>query len=82
MKPFYQNWRDWVCRPSLWLEFAGFRCTDAAVALGKTWPYAAGLLHIQEEVSMLPVHALAPEPGECVLDLCAAPGIKQPRWPC
>ena len=53
----------------------GFRCTNG-VALGKTWLYGAGLLHIQEEVSMLPVQALAPEPGECVLDLCAAPGNK------
>lgn len=45
-------------------------------ALGKRWEYSAGLMQIQEEVSMLPVHFLDPQPGERVLDLCAAPGNK------
>jgi len=35
-----------------------------------------GLYHIQEEVSLLPVRLLDPQPGERVLDLCAAPGGK------
>lgn len=43
---------------------------------GARLPYAAGLYHIQEEVSLLPVVLLAPRPGERVLDLCAAPGGK------
>jgi len=46
------------------------------VALGKHWAYLAGLFNIQEEVSMLPVHVLAPDGGQRVLDLCAAPGNK------
>lgn len=44
--------------------------------VGTQWWYMAGLAHSQEEVSMLPVHLLAPRPGERVLDLCAAPGGK------
>ncbi len=36
----------------------------------------AGLVHVQEEVSLLPVTLLDPRPGERVLDLCAAPGSK------
>ncbi|MEM7032180.1 MAG: RsmB/NOP family class I SAM-dependent RNA methyltransferase [Chloroflexota bacterium] len=40
------------------------------------WSYAAGLFHIQETVSMLPVLALNPQSGDRVLDLCAAPGNK------
>ncbi len=42
----------------------------------KTWQFNAGLFQVQEEVSMLPVQFLAPQPGERVLDLCAAPGSK------
>jgi len=43
---------------------------------GIWWPAQAGLYQIQEEASLVPVHLLAPEPGERVLDLCAAPGGK------
>lgn len=43
---------------------------------GQTIPFVAGLYHIQEEVSLLPVVLLDPQPGERVLDLCAAPGNK------
>ncbi|NBF40391.1 MAG: hypothetical protein GVY14_08235, partial [Spirochaetes bacterium] len=35
---------------------------------------ALGLLHLQEEVSMVPAVLLDPRPGERVLDLCGAPG--------
>ena len=35
-----------------------------------------GLFIVQDEASQLAVHLLAPQPGEIVLDLCAAPGGK------
>jgi 16S rRNA C967 or C1407 C5-methylase (RsmB/RsmF family) len=38
--------------------------------------YMAGFYHLQEEVSMLPAYLLDPQPGERILDLCAAPGNK------
>ncbi len=38
--------------------------------------YRAGLIHVQEEASLLPVRMLCPKPGERILDLCAAPGNK------
>lgn len=38
--------------------------------------HAAGLYYIQEPSAMAPVELLAPEPGDRVLDLCAAPGGK------
>lgn len=62
---------------STWNTYAATLPSD--LALGGTWPYLAGLLHIQEEVSMLPVHCLQPKPGERFLDLCAAPGNKTAR---
>ncbi len=43
---------------------------------GKHPAYHAGLYYIQEPSAMMPAQALAPEPGEKVLDLCAAPGGK------
>ncbi len=38
--------------------------------------YARGWIYPQNPASMIPVEALAPEPGERVLDLAAAPGSK------
>ncbi|MFP3940571.1 MAG: RsmB/NOP family class I SAM-dependent RNA methyltransferase [Thermoanaerobaculia bacterium] len=45
-------------------------------APGRLLATLGGLVHVQEEVSLLPVRLLAPRPGERVLDLCAAPGSK------
>jgi 16S rRNA C967 or C1407 C5-methylase (RsmB/RsmF family) len=53
----------------------GFRITRLPAVIDSL-AYRAGLLHIQEEAAMLAVRMLAPEPGERVLDLCAAPGNK------
>lgn len=47
--------------------------------LGTRWWYMAGLCHSQEEVSLLPVELLDCQPGQRVLDLCAAPGGKTAR---
>jgi 16S rRNA C967 or C1407 C5-methylase (RsmB/RsmF family) len=60
--------------PIPWLP-NGFRLPDDFPA-GQHWAYLAGLYHIQEEVSMLPVQFLDIQPGERALDLCAAPGNK------
>ncbi len=38
--------------------------------------HEAGAYYLQEPSAMLPARVLAPEPGETVLDLCAAPGGK------
>jgi NOL1/NOP2/sun family putative RNA methylase len=43
---------------------------------GNTWPYVHGWLQGQEEVSAIPPLVLDPQPDECVLDACAAPGSK------
>jgi NOL1/NOP2/sun family putative RNA methylase len=45
-------------------------------ALGRRPYHVAGLYYLQEPSAMLPAQALAPQPGERVLDLCAAPGGK------
>ncbi len=43
---------------------------------GSTSEFLLGHYYVQGLSSMLPVLALAPEPGQRVLDLCAAPGSK------
>ena len=48
----------------------------ADVAPGKSPYHEAGLYYIQEPSAMAPVHYLDPQPGERILDLCAAPGGK------
>ncbi len=43
---------------------------------GKSLAFLTGQYHVQEEVSLLPVVILDPQPEERILDLCAAPGNK------
>lgn len=43
---------------------------------GKHPYHAAGLYYLQEPSTMAVARALDPQPGECILDLCAAPGGK------
>lgn len=43
---------------------------------GKNPLHEAGAYYIQEPSAMLPAELLKAQPGECILDLCAAPGGK------
>jgi NOL1/NOP2/sun family putative RNA methylase len=43
---------------------------------GNTVEHQLGYYFVQETASMIPPQILAPEPGELVLDMCAAPGGK------
>ena len=52
-----------------------YRAEDRAALLA-SGAYARGALYVQNASSQLPPHLLAPEAGERVLDLCAAPGSK------
>ncbi|MDG5470240.1 16S rRNA (cytosine(967)-C(5))-methyltransferase RsmB [Jeotgalibacillus sp. ET6] len=44
--------------------------------IAHTNAYKSGMLTIQDESSMLVAYALNPQPGETILDMCAAPGGK------
>lgn len=49
---------------------------DSTVRPGKNPYYYAGLYYVQEPTAMAAVEVLDPQPGDWVLDLCAAPGGK------
>jgi tRNA (cytosine49-C5)-methyltransferase len=49
---------------------------QAMAGPGVTWPYHLGWYHPQGYTSTLAAELLETVPGECVLDLCAAPGGK------
>lgn len=49
--------------------------TDKPI-IGGVWEHHIGLYYMQGASSVLPVMALAPRPGEKILDMCAAPGGK------
>ena len=55
---------------------------DSDIRPGKNPAYYAGLYYVQEPTAMTSAEALAPEPGDWVLDLCAAPGGKSTQLAC
>lgn len=54
----------------------GLQVFESAVPLGATPEYLAGHYILQAASSFLPVMALAPQPGERILDMASAPGGK------
>lgn len=59
---------------SEWTE-EGILCTGHP-ALGGFAPLQEGLCQVQDESSMVVAHAVAPKPGDLVIDTCSAPGGK------
>ncbi|QEE15446.1 RsmB/NOP family class I SAM-dependent RNA methyltransferase [Promethearchaeum syntrophicum] len=50
--------------------------SQSRIGLGNTHEYLQGFYYMQSLASMVPVHLLYPEPGDNILDMCAAPGSK------
>lgn len=70
---------DWKLRPVPWEPMG--RYYDATLKEEQDGPgkhpfHQAGVYYIQEPSAMAPVAYLDPQPGERILDLCAAPGGK------
>lgn len=63
-----------VARPSRWAPDG--IVVESAGSVEKLPGYDEGLFQIQGESAQLIAHLLAPEPGERILDACAAPGGK------
>lgn len=66
----------WRFERLLWARHAYRLITCEEGDPGGTLAHSLGLVYLQGPLSMVPVEALDPRPGERVLDLCAAPGSK------
>jgi len=60
------------CKEGFWITYKDGKRFD----LGNLIEHHLGYVYVQESASMIPPVVLDPQPGETVLDLCAAPGSK------
>jgi NOL1/NOP2/sun family putative RNA methylase len=60
------------CKEGFWIKYKEGKRFD----LGNLIEHHLGYVYIQESASMIPPIILNPQPGELVLDMCAAPGSK------
>ncbi|MFW5746616.1 MAG: RsmB/NOP family class I SAM-dependent RNA methyltransferase [Nanoarchaeota archaeon] len=73
--------KDWELEAVPWCDFA-FWILHRGVGeehrrdVGNLLEHSLGYIYIQEPASMVPPLALDPQPGELILDMCAAPGSK------
>jgi tRNA (cytosine49-C5)-methyltransferase len=59
------------CKEGFWLDHV-----EGRRDIGNTEEHSLGYIYIQEAASMIPPVVLDPQPGELILDMCAAPGSK------
>ncbi|GAA0249794.1 RsmB/NOP family class I SAM-dependent RNA methyltransferase [Faecalicatena contorta] len=71
----FLNIAPWPLEPIPWIS-NGFYYDGETVQPAKHPYYFAGLYYLQEPSAMTPASRLPVEPGERVLDVCAAPGGK------
>jgi NOL1/NOP2/sun family putative RNA methylase len=65
----------WHGKPYAWAD-NGYSIETGATAVRDSALVASGAVFMQNAASWLPVLALHPQPGEHILDVCAAPGGK------
>jgi tRNA (cytosine49-C5)-methyltransferase len=70
--------KDWALRPVPWCKEGFFLTYRHAKRfdIGNLPEHQLGFIYVQDAASMIPPVVLDPQPGEMVLDLCAAPGSK------
>jgi NOL1/NOP2/sun family putative RNA methylase len=73
--------KEWMLTPIPWCEY-GFWIEHRGIGeekrrdVGNTIEHLLGYIYVQEAASMIPPLVLDPQPGDRVLDMCAAPGSK------
>ena len=68
--------KGWQIEPVSWCKEGYFVETGPGNPIGKDLLHLLGHIYVQEASSMLPAALLDPQPGDDVLDMCAAPGSK------
>lgn len=63
------------CKEGFWIDHKG-EDEEYRRDVGNLLEHQLGMIYIQEAASMIPPLVLDPQPGEIILDMCAAPGSK------
>ena len=63
------------CKEGFWIEHKG-EGEEKRRDIGNRIEHSLGYIYVQEAASMIPPIVLDPQPGEIILDMCAAPGSK------
>ena len=67
--------KSWTLTQVPWCK-EGFWAESDRRDLGNTTEHQLGQIYVQEPASMIPPVVLDPQPGDTILDMCAAPGSK------
>jgi len=74
--------KNWVlmqipwCNQGFWIDYKAENKDDKRYDIGNIIEHMLGYVYVQDAASMIPPVVLGPEPGDVVLDMCAAPGSK------
>jgi tRNA (cytosine49-C5)-methyltransferase len=73
-KEWYLEQVPW-CKEGFWIRHKGGGKEERR-DIGNLLEHTLGYIYVQEAASMIPPLVLDPQPGELILDMCAAPGSK------
>ncbi|MBU1974425.1 MAG: RsmB/NOP family class I SAM-dependent RNA methyltransferase [Nanoarchaeota archaeon] len=68
--------KGWILTPIPWSKEGFWIEHPERRDVGNLLEYHTGKIYVQEAASMIPPLVLKPQPGEVILDMCAAPGSK------
>src|SRR3989338_2675797 len=68
--------KGWILEPIPWCKEGFWISNPERRDVGNLLEHHLGKIYVQEAASMIPPLVLQPQPGDVVLDMCAAPGSK------
>ena len=68
--------KNWILQPIPWCKEGFWISHPVRRDVGNLLEHHLGMIYVQEAASMIPPLILNPQPGDLVLDMCAAPGSK------
>lgn len=74
--------KNWIlepipwCKQGFWIDYRAEEKDDKRYDIGNLLEHMLGYIYVQDAASMIPPVVLEPQPGELILDMCAAPGSK------
>jgi len=68
--------KGWILKPIPWCKEGFWIEHPQRRDVGNLFEHHVGKIYVQEAASMIPPLVLNPQPGDIVLDMCAAPGSK------